>query len=118
MTTRALQSERRTSRPRVYPLPGARFADNMMGSPAYDLNPTPTDVRQRILTTNISLDEATCDLELAKSVAEYVGLASTRANVIIRQVAMATARWRRKPLTRGIPVCRTRHRGPAVAASR
>ena len=26
-------------------------------SPAYDLNPTPVDVRQRILTTNINLDE-------------------------------------------------------------
>ena len=61
-------------------------------SPAYDLNPTPTDVRQRILTTNISLDEATCDLELAKSVAEYFGIASARA--IIKQVAVATARWR------------------------
>jgi serine/threonine-protein kinase HipA len=63
-------------------------------SPAYDLNPTPIDLRQRILTTNISLDEATCDLNLAKSVAEYFGLASARANVIIRQVATATARWR------------------------
>jgi serine/threonine-protein kinase HipA len=63
-------------------------------SPAYDLNPTPTDVRQRILTTNISLDEATCDLELAKSVAEYFGIASARATAIIKQVAVATARWR------------------------
>jgi serine/threonine-protein kinase HipA len=63
-------------------------------SPAYDLNPTPNDLRQRILTTNISLDEATCDLELAKSVAEYFGLAPARANVIIRQVAIATAKWR------------------------
>ncbi|MGA3003487.1 MAG: type II toxin-antitoxin system HipA family toxin [Acetobacteraceae bacterium] len=63
-------------------------------SPAYDLNPTPTDVRQRILTTNISLDEATCDLELVKSVAEYFGLASAKANAIIKQVAMATKTWR------------------------
>ena len=62
-------------------------------SPAYDLNPTPTNVRQRILTTNISLDEATCDLELAESVAEYFGLASARANAIIKQVAAASARW-------------------------
>jgi serine/threonine-protein kinase HipA len=63
-------------------------------SPAYDLNPTPTDVRQRILTTNISLDEATCDLELVRSVAEYFGLASAKADAIIKHVAMATARWR------------------------
>jgi serine/threonine-protein kinase HipA len=63
-------------------------------SPAYDLNPTPTDVRQRILTTNISLDEATCDLDLVRSVAEYFGLAAARANAIIKQVATATATWR------------------------
>jgi serine/threonine-protein kinase HipA len=63
-------------------------------SPAYDLNPTPTDVRQRILTTNISLDEATCDLDLVTSVAEYFGLAATKAKTIIKQVAVATARWR------------------------
>src|SRR6185503_9189438 len=44
-------------------------------SPIYDLNPTPTDVRPRILTTNISLDEATCDLDLVLSSAEYFGLA-------------------------------------------
>ena len=63
-------------------------------SPAYDLNPTPIDVRQRILTTNITLDEATCDLELVKSVAEYFGLTSAKADTIIKQVAMATAKWR------------------------
>jgi serine/threonine-protein kinase HipA len=63
-------------------------------SPAYDLNPTPTDVRQRILTTNISLDEATCDLDLVASVAEYFGLASKRAKAIIKQIAMVTAKWR------------------------
>ena len=63
-------------------------------SPAYDLNPTPADVRQRILTTNISLDEATCDLELVRSVAGYFGLADARATEIIKQVASATAKWR------------------------
>jgi serine/threonine-protein kinase HipA len=55
-------------------------------SPVYDLNPTPIDVHQRILTTNISLDEATCDLDLVLSVAEYFGLAP--------DVAAATATWR------------------------
>lgn len=63
-------------------------------SPAYDLNPTPIDVRQRILTTNINLDEGTCDLDLVVSVAEYFGLASIGAKTIIKDVATATATWR------------------------
>jgi serine/threonine-protein kinase HipA len=33
-------------------------------SPAYDFNPTPTDVKARILTTNIDLDEGTCSIAL------------------------------------------------------
>jgi len=62
-------------------------------SPAYDINPTPADVRQRILSTNISLDEATCDLGLVRSVAEYFSLAPAKADTIIRQVATTTAKW-------------------------
>ena len=63
-------------------------------SPVYDLNPVPTDVRPRILTTNISLDEATCDLELVLSTAEFYGLGSTEAREIAKEVARATATWR------------------------
>jgi serine/threonine-protein kinase HipA len=63
-------------------------------SPAYDLNPTPADVRQRILTTNISPDDGTCDIGLARSVAEYFGLSPSRADKIIHEVANATAKWR------------------------
>ncbi|MGY4258102.1 serine/threonine protein kinase HipA of HipAB toxin-antitoxin module [Bradyrhizobium sp. USDA 4516] len=29
-------------------------------SPAYDLNPVPTDLKARVLSTNIDLDEGTC----------------------------------------------------------
>ena len=63
-------------------------------SPAYDLNPTPTDLRQRILTTNITLDEGTCDLDLALSVAGYFGLGMAAAKTIITDVAASTATWR------------------------
>lgn len=63
-------------------------------SPIYDLNPTPTDVRPRILTTNISLDEATCDVDLALSSAEYFSLSSKDAKAILKEVAMVTAGWR------------------------
>lgn len=63
-------------------------------SPAYDMNPTPVDVRQRILTTRISPDDATCDIELVRSVAEYFGLASRDADVLIAEVATALRGWR------------------------
>ena len=63
-------------------------------SPAYDLNPTPSDVRQHILTTSISLDDATCDLDLVLSVAEYFNMKMPEAKSIIREVAAATEGWR------------------------
>jgi serine/threonine-protein kinase HipA len=63
-------------------------------SPAYDLNPTPVDVKARILTTNIDLDEGTCSLDLVESAAGYYGLALAKARTIIREVAAATSTWR------------------------
>lgn len=69
-------------------------SDGWTLSPAYDLNPTPSDVRPRILTTNISLEEATCDLDLVLSVAEYFGIAPDEAKKIAKKVAVATAGWR------------------------
>ena len=62
-------------------------------SPAYDLNPVPSQVRPRILTTNISLDEATCDIDLVLSQAEYFGLGAASAKTIVKEVATATATW-------------------------
>jgi len=69
-------------------------SDGWTLSPVYDLNPTPADVRPRILTTNISLEEATCDLVLVLSVAEYFGIAPDEAKTIAKQVARATVNWR------------------------
>jgi serine/threonine-protein kinase HipA len=63
-------------------------------SPAYDLNPVPADVKARILSTNISLDEATCSIDLARESAEYFGLSLPEADAVIHEVAAATARWR------------------------
>jgi serine/threonine-protein kinase HipA len=34
-------------------------------SPAYDLNPVPTDIKPRILTTAIDLEDTTASLKLA-----------------------------------------------------
>jgi len=63
-------------------------------SPVYDLNPMPSDVRPRILTTNISLDEGTYNLDLVLSVAEYFGLGPVPAKKIIKEAGTATASWR------------------------
>ena len=63
-------------------------------APAYDLNPTPTDLKKRILTTNISLDEGTCSLELAESQAEYFGLSLKDARTIAAETAQAVQNWR------------------------
>jgi serine/threonine-protein kinase HipA len=63
-------------------------------SPAYDLNPTPVDIRPRILSTNITLDEATCDLDLVLSSAEYFSLALKDARQIVSEIARIIARWR------------------------
>jgi serine/threonine-protein kinase HipA len=64
-------------------------------SPIYDLNPTPTDIRPRILTTNISLDEATCDIDLVLSTAEFFGLGLKEAKRIAKEVATVTSTWRK-----------------------
>ena len=63
-------------------------------SPAYDLNPTPVDVKARILTTNIDLDEGTCSVELLQDTAEFFGLGARPARAIIREVAEASRTWR------------------------
>ncbi|HZT03214.1 MAG TPA: HipA domain-containing protein [Steroidobacteraceae bacterium] len=63
-------------------------------SPVYDLNPTPVDVRPRILSTNITLDDATCDLDLVLSSAEYFSLALRDAKKVVSEVAKTTVKWR------------------------
>jgi len=62
-------------------------------SPAYDLNPTPVDVKARILTTNIDLDEGTCSVELLQETAGYFGLSAKQACTIICEVAEVTRTW-------------------------
>lgn len=72
-------------------------------SPMYDLNPVPTDVRPRILTTNISLDEATCDIDLVLASAVYFGLSRKEGASIAKEVATVTATWRGAAESAGAP---------------
>lgn len=63
-------------------------------SPAHDLNPEPTDVKARVLTTNIDLDEGTCSLYLLEEAAGFFALTLAQARAIIKEVAISTATWR------------------------
>ena len=65
-------------------------------SPAYDLNPVSVELKPRVLTTNIDLDDGTASLDLALSVAEYFNLSSDRARAIVSEVAKAVTPWRRE----------------------
>lgn len=71
-------------------------------APAYDLNPVPVDVKPRVLTTAIDLEDTTASLELAFSVAEYFGLNDTEARKITAEVGPAVAGWRREAARKGL----------------
>jgi serine/threonine-protein kinase HipA len=63
-------------------------------SPAYDLNPTPIDIKPRVLSLAIDETDATASLELAFSVAKRFGLKLTEARKIASEVGHAVSAWR------------------------
>jgi serine/threonine-protein kinase HipA len=64
-------------------------------SPAYDLNPVPTDVRPRILSTAIvEGEDRSASMDLAFLAAEHFGIKDDEAREIARDVARAVAQWR------------------------
>lgn len=63
-------------------------------SPAYDLNPTPQDLKARVLATCISPDDGTCSVDLAIEQAGYFGLKTDQAVRIIGEVGEAVGQWR------------------------
>lgn len=70
-------------------------------SPAYDLNPTPEEQKARILMTKISIDDATCSIELALEQAGFFGMKRTMCQKIAKEVAVAISRWRRVAMVVG-----------------
>jgi serine/threonine-protein kinase HipA len=71
-------------------------------SPAYDLNPVPTDIKPRILTTAIGLDDGTASLNLALDVAAYFELSLDGARRIAAQVGKAVGTWRKEAARIGL----------------
>jgi serine/threonine-protein kinase HipA len=71
-------------------------------SPAYDLNPVPIDIRPRILSTAIDLDDSTASLRLALQVAGYFELDERESRRIAAQVGAAVAKWRKVGVKLGL----------------
>ncbi|EGP54059.1 type II toxin-antitoxin system HipA family toxin [Agrobacterium genomosp. 3] len=63
-------------------------------SPLYDVNPVPTDIKERILTTAISEEDSTASLDLAFSVATEFGLKAKAAEAVAAEVGTAVSTWR------------------------
>jgi serine/threonine-protein kinase HipA len=77
-------------------------SDGWRLSPAYDLNPVPTDIKPRILATAINEDDTTASLALARSVARYFELDSANAIKIAFQVGKAVSTWREEAARHGV----------------
>jgi serine/threonine-protein kinase HipA len=71
-------------------------------SPAYDLNPTPADIRPRILSTAINEDDATASLPLALEVAAYFDLDAAKARAIAAEVGKVVSKWRDEAARHGL----------------
>jgi serine/threonine-protein kinase HipA len=71
-------------------------------SPAYDLNPVPTDIKPRVLTTTIDLDDGTASLKLALQVAGYFELSQAEAHKIAGHAGQAVATWRKRAAKLGL----------------
>lgn len=71
-------------------------------SPAYDMNPVPMDIKPRILSTAITMDDGTGSVDLAMEVAEYFELKPDDAKKIVGEVREAVLAWQKVAATLGI----------------
>ncbi len=62
-------------------------------SRAYDINPTPVEIKARILSTSIDFDDPTASVDTALSVIEEFRIKKSRANEIINEVSAAVSQW-------------------------
>jgi serine/threonine-protein kinase HipA len=88
-------------------------SDGWRLSPAYDLNPVPTHIKPRILTTAINEDDTTASLAIAMEVAGYFELNDAKAREIAAQVGKAVSNWRDDATVQGI----TKHEIDQIASA-
>jgi serine/threonine-protein kinase HipA len=62
----------------------------------FDLTPVPTDIKPRVLTTAIDLEDGTASLKLAYEVASYFELTAKVARALAREVGKAVSSWRKE----------------------
>jgi serine/threonine-protein kinase HipA len=77
-------------------------SDGWRLAPAYDVNPVPVDIKPRVLSTAIDLEDATASLALALEVAEYFELSAADASSIAGEVGQAVASWRNVAAAHGL----------------
>src|SRR6266852_7874347 len=71
-------------------------------SPAYDLNPVPTDIKPRILATAINEEDNTASVALAMEVAGYFELEAGKSREIAAQVGKVVSKWRDEASRHGL----------------
>ena len=63
-------------------------------SPIYDVNPTPTELKPRVLTTSIDFNSNEASLDIALSVMADFRLRKEEATAIVKEVSTAISKWR------------------------
>ena len=63
-------------------------------SPAYDVNPTPAEIKPRILSTLIDYESDMASIDTALSVIDEFRLSREQAEQIMHDVAEAVSDWR------------------------
>ncbi len=64
-------------------------------SPAYDMNPTPLELKAHVLATTIHFDDPSASLEIAVAVAKDFRLSRDKAQDILKEVSHAVRQWRK-----------------------
>ena len=77
-------------------------ADGWRLAPGYDLNPVPIDVKPRVLTNAIDLEDGTASLERAMDVADYFEIDAKAARAIAAEVGKAVRTWRGEATRHGL----------------
>jgi len=71
-------------------------------SPAYDLNPMPTDVKPRIHALALNETDQDASLDTALAIAPYFRLSPPEALTIAKEVGAAVATWRETAAQHGL----------------
>jgi serine/threonine-protein kinase HipA len=71
-------------------------------SPAYDVNPTPVEIKARILSTAIDFDDPTASIDTALSVINEFRIKKNRAKEIIQEVSAAVSQWQKVAVQYGL----------------